>query len=52
MTNERTLSEDDVRNEHLESVSQGAHWAYLFGVILGAVVLMIGLIALLGAGGG
>lgn len=51
MTNERTLSEDDVRDEHLSSVSQGAHWLYLFGVILGSVALMIGLIALLGSGG-
>ncbi len=52
MTNERTISEDDVRDEHLASVSQGAHWAYLFGVILGSMAVMVGLIALLGSGGG
>jgi hypothetical protein len=52
VTNERTLTEDDVRDEHLASVSQAGHWAYLFGVILGSMAVMVGLIALLGAGGG
>jgi hypothetical protein len=46
---ERTLTEDDVRNEHRESARPGPHWAYLFGVLLFGLVLMLGLIALFGA---
>lgn len=48
---ELKISEDDVREEHLSSINVPAHWAYLFGVLLGAFVLMLGLIALLGATG-
>ena len=47
---ERDLTEDDVRREHLAAVSTPAHWAYLFGVIGGAFVLMVALLALLGSG--
>jgi hypothetical protein len=46
------MSEDRVRQEHLESVNVGAHWAYLFGVLIGGFVLMLGLMALIGSGGG
>jgi hypothetical protein len=49
---ELDLTEDDVRDEHLAEVNQPAHWLYLFGVLGLGVVLMIGLIAALGAGGG
>jgi hypothetical protein len=52
VTNERSLSEDDVRDEHLANISQGAHWVYLFGVIIGSMLVMVALIALLGGGGG
>jgi hypothetical protein len=45
---ERDVTEDEVRNEHLQEVNAGAQWAYLFGVLLGGFLLMIGLIALLG----
>ena len=48
--NERTLSEDDVRAEHLDEVNEPAHWAYLFAVLIGGSVLMILLIAALGGG--
>jgi hypothetical protein len=46
---ERKVTEDDVRNEHLEEVNVAAHWAYLASVLLGAALLMVGLIALLGS---
>ena len=48
---ELKVSEDDVREEHLASVNVPAHWAYLFGILLGALLLMLGLIAVPGAGG-
>jgi hypothetical protein len=48
---EAKVSEEDVRREHLESVHEGAHWAYLFGVLLAGTVLMLLFIAMLGAGG-
>ena len=49
--NEHTVTEDMVRGEHLQEVNAGAHWAYLIGVIAGAFILMVGLIALLGMAG-
>jgi hypothetical protein len=48
--NEKTLSEEDVRKEHLSTVNQPAHWAYLFAVLVGGTVLMILYIALLAGG--
>ena len=50
--NEAEMTEDQVRKEHIESVNVGAHWAYLFGVLIGGLLLMISLIAILGSGGG
>jgi hypothetical protein len=38
-----------VRNEHLREVNPAAHWAYLFGVLMGGLLLMVLLMALLGA---
>ncbi len=49
---EDTISEADVRKEHLKTVHVPAHWAYLFGVLLGGLVLMVALIAAMGSGGG
>ena len=49
MSDERTISEDEVRKEHLEAVNVPAHWAYLLGVIGGGLVLMVLLLLLLGA---
>jgi hypothetical protein len=46
--NERELTEEHVREEHLRAVNVPAHWAYLFGVLLGGFVVMILLIAVLG----
>jgi hypothetical protein len=48
---ERDLSEEDVRQEHLGEVDQRAHWVFLFGVLLGGALLMLGIIALLGSSG-
>ncbi len=51
MSNEKTISEDDVRKEHLKSVNAPAHWAYLLGMLAGSFVLMVIFIALLDAAG-
>jgi hypothetical protein len=48
---ETKLTEDDVRAEHHESAKPAAHWVYLFGVLGGGLVLMLALIAYLGASG-
>jgi hypothetical protein len=45
------LSQEDVEREHHESVNTPLHWLYLFSVLIGSFALMVGLIALLGAGG-
>jgi hypothetical protein len=50
--NEQEVTEDIVRREHLSEVNAAAHWAYLIGVIAGAFILMVGLIAVLGGTGG
>jgi hypothetical protein len=42
---ESTLTEDQVRKEHLETINEPAQWAYLFAVLVGGTVLMILLIA-------
>jgi hypothetical protein len=52
MSNEAKMTEERVRNEHIKAVNVGAHWVYLWGVILGALVAMVAFIGLLGAGGG
>ncbi len=49
---ETDIRQDDVWEEHLKDVHIGRHWAYLLGVILGACLLMLGFVALLGATGG
>lgn len=46
---ELKVTEEKVRNEHLKEVNVPAHWAYLLAVLIGSGLLMIGLIALLGA---
>jgi hypothetical protein len=43
------ITEVRVRSEHLHEVSQTAPWAYLFGVLLSGLALMVLLMALLGA---
>jgi hypothetical protein len=45
---ETELREEDIRDEHEREVKPLAHWAYLFGVLAGGLVLMLGLIAFLG----
>ena len=47
---EKTITEGEVREEHLSEVNPLAHWAYLGGVLGGAIVLMLLFMALLGAG--
>ena len=43
------MNEDAVREEHLNTVNVGGHWAYLFAVLIGSFMLMVALIAALGA---
>ena len=43
-----TITDEQVRDEHLRAVNVPAHWVYLFGVIGGGLVVMVGLIAVLG----
>lgn len=49
MSDETTINEERVRREHLKQVNQPRHWAYLVGVLGGAFVLMVILIAFLGS---
>jgi hypothetical protein len=46
---EADITQERVWREHLQQVHPGRHWAYLAGVLLGAFLLMLALIALLGA---
>ena len=45
---EAQIQQEQVREEHLGEVQIGAHWAYLFGVLLASFLLMVALIAWLG----
>jgi hypothetical protein len=45
---ETELREEDIREEHQREINPRAHWAYLFGVLTGGLVLMLALIAFLG----
>lgn len=45
---EATLTEEDVRKEHEREAKPGPHWAYLFGVLGGGLVVMLALIGFLG----
>lgn len=42
------MREEHVRQERLQAVDVAVHWAYLFGVMGGSLLLMILLVALLG----
>ena len=46
---ERTITEQDVEEEHLKGVRIRHHWAYLVGVIGGGLILMILFMVLLDA---
>jgi hypothetical protein len=49
---ERTIDEEQIRDQHLREVNPLAQWAYLVGVLLGGTVLMLALIAVLGSTSG
>ena len=49
MSKEESLTEDDVREEHLKEVNQSAHWGYMLTVLGGSMVIMLALIAFLGS---
>ncbi|MFP5343623.1 MAG: hypothetical protein ACLGIJ_12005 [Candidatus Limnocylindria bacterium] len=46
---ERDVSEEQIRGEHLAEVVQARQAAYLIAVLGGGLLLMLGLIAVLGA---
>ena len=49
---ERSVDQERVRQEHLAEVRVSLQWGILVGVIGGGTLLMLGLIALLGATAG
>ncbi len=49
---ETDIRQEQVWEEHLAEVHTGGHWAYLAGVLFGGTLLMLVLIALLGATSG
>ncbi len=51
MPDERNIRLEDVWEEHRSNVHINAHWAYLFAVIFGGLIVMLAFIALLGASG-
>jgi hypothetical protein len=46
---ELALTEDDIREEHLNAVNVPVHWAYLFAVLGGGFLLMVLLLVALSA---
>ena len=48
---ETTLTERDIYEEHQREVRPTVHWVYLFSVLGGGLLLMLGLIAILGGTG-
>ena len=47
---ELNITEEEVREEHMQQVQPWAHWLYLFSVLAGGLILMVLLMAALGAG--
>ena len=47
--NERTITEDQVRSEHLREVNVRAHWLYIVGVLGLGLLFTVGLLWVLGA---
>ena len=45
---ERTITEEEVRLEHLAEVHQSWHWAYIAAVLLGGLAAMLLLLWVLG----
>ena len=46
---EKNITVDDIEREHMDEVKPGAHWAYVVGVLGISFLLMVALIAWLGA---
>ena len=49
---ETQIQQDDVEREHLNEVKAGRQAAYMLSVIIGAFLLMVALMALLGTTAG
>jgi hypothetical protein len=45
---ERTVTEDQVRSEHLREVNVPAHWWYIVGVLGSGLLFMVALMWVLG----
>jgi hypothetical protein len=46
---EKNITVEEIEREHMEEVKPGAHWAYVVGVLGISFLLMLALIAWLGA---
>ncbi len=49
---DKTIDQEQVRQEHLAEVNVTAHWLYLLAALVGGTLLMLGFIAWLGSAGG
>ena len=49
--NDRNLTPERVRKEHMKEINQSLQWAYLIVILLGSLLLMVVFIAVLGGGG-
>jgi hypothetical protein len=49
---DKTIDEEQVRQEHRAEVHVTAHWLYLLAVLMGGTLLMLGVIAWLGSTSG
>ena len=47
---ETKIDEQKVWNEHLSGINVPAHWAYLFGILVGGFIVMVALMGYLGGG--
>ncbi len=48
--NEKEIDQETDWNEHLGDINVPAHWFYIFGVLGGGGLIMLVIIAILGAG--
>jgi hypothetical protein len=49
MSDDRSVTPETVREEHLQEVNQVAHWLYVASVLGVSLVAMLAFIALMGA---
>ena len=49
MSEDRSITAETIRKEHLREVHQPAHWLYVLSVLGVSFLFMLGLIAFMGA---